>query len=176
MGERRPMLLKPLRRTVADARLFAIQAHVGQLDKAGDPYWRHLSRVSQRVVGYFSDDAWSSVEFDEAVQIAWLHDVIEDTEYRADDLLDEGFHRRIVDGVKLLSKPRGCLRYMDWIEHVAMLADLPTILVKIADVEDNSDPARLALLPAETRARLEKKYGAALPVLRAAAERLGWKG
>jgi hypothetical protein len=53
---------------------------------------------------------------------------------------------------------------------------LRAILVKLADVEDNSDPERLALLPEETRARLLRKYEPAKEVLRAAARQKGWQG
>jgi hypothetical protein len=37
--------------------------------------------------------------------------------------------------------------------------------VKLADVEDNSDPARLARLPAAMRERLTQKYARAIRVL-----------
>jgi hypothetical protein len=42
--------------------------------------------------------------------------------------------------------------------------------VKMADLSDNADPARLAALPAETAARLSAQYGAALARLRQALE------
>lgn len=166
------MVLEPLRRTAADARAFAYAVHKGQVDKAGRPYTTHLVMVHERLVGKLPGlphELW-----DKAQQISWLHDVIEDTEYTADDLRAEGFSWTVIHGVMALTK-HGTGSYMDTINRIAFFEDLHTILVKIADVEDNSDPARLALLPAEIRARLEKKYGAALPVLKAAAERLGWK-
>lgn len=178
MPERRPMVLEPLRRTAEDARGFAFVAHHAQRDQAGEPYVEHVFRVATAVgrMMFQRGHATNSRQLDEAVQIAALHDVVEDTEYTADDLLAEGFACHVVDGVKLLSRPKACsLSYLEWIEYIATLGEIPEILVKIADIEDNSDPARLALLPAETRARLEKKYGAALPVLKAAAEQLGWK-
>jgi len=151
----RPLILPPLRRTVADAREFAWAMHKSQKDKAGLPYLGHLERVQARLLAML--DKVHDIQRSEARQIAWLHDVIEDTPYTADDLLDEGFHRDVVNAVKLLSKPPGCLRYLDWIGHIAELGTLPTILVKIADIEDNSDPERLALLDEPTRERLKKK-------------------
>ena len=174
----RPLILPPLRRRMADAQRFAYEAHKGQVDKAGRPYFEHLRRIHSRLLRLMDgvpEERWDDVLQGGLLQIAYLHDVIEDTPYTATDLLEEGFHRRVVASVKLLSKPPGCRRYLDWIEHIAELGDLPTILVKIADIEDNSDPERLALLDEPTRERLKKKYGAALPILKEAAARMGWR-
>lgn len=170
----RPLVLPPLKRTGRDAEVFAKAVHDGQADKAGRPYWRHLKAVSilaNDKLPWHASDAFA----DRVDQIAWLHDVIEDTEYTAKDLLDEGFHRTVVAAVEALTKPKGCLRYLDWIEHIGMTAELPAILVKLADNEDNSRPERLALLPPETADRLRAKYASARPVLVAAAERYGWR-
>jgi hypothetical protein len=167
----RPLILPPLPgRTMHDARSFAYVAHRGQIDKARRPYVTHLARVHERLIDML--DGLSHEIWDDLIQIAYLHDVINDTPYTADDLLNEGFRRNVVDGVKLLSKPPGCRRYLGWIGHIVEIGTLPTILVKIADIEDNSDPERLALLDEPTRERLKKKYGAALPILKEAAARL----
>jgi (p)ppGpp synthase/HD superfamily hydrolase len=111
----------------------------------------------------------------ELVQIGWLHDVIEDTPYTASDLTTEGFSNDVVMRVVALSKPDNGLLYLDWIRHLAANAPLPVILVKISDIEDNTDPERLALLDGSKRTHLEAKYGTALSILQAAAARLGWK-
>ena len=39
------------------------------------------------------------------------------------------------------------------------------LAVKLADIEDNTDPERLALLDEGTRSRLEKKYAKAIAAL-----------
>jgi len=51
---------------VARARMLALEAHAGQVDKAGHPYIGHVGRVAAAVRGD-----------DEAEAVAWLHDVIE---------------------------------------------------------------------------------------------------
>ena len=169
----RPLILPPLRRNCFAARTVAETLHRGQKDKAGRPYMGHITRVHDRLVDLLEglpNDQW-----DEARQIAWLHDVIEDTPYTVVDLALEGFSNDVVMGVDALSKPGGRLPYLDWINHLATTAPLAVILVKIADIEDNSDPERLALLDEPTRERLTAKYGAALPILKDAAARLGWR-
>lgn len=52
---------------VALARTLATEAHAGQMDKAGQPYIGHVSRVAAAVRGD-----------DDAEVVAWLHDVAED--------------------------------------------------------------------------------------------------
>lgn len=164
----RPLILPPLRRTWKNARDFAHSAHEGQFDKAGTPYIEHCHRVHGKLVGLMG--GLPRDQQDRAIQIAYLHDVIEYTPYDEDDLRREGFVPDVVKGVEMLSHPGTSCRA--WIEWLAAHAPLPVILVQIADIEDNSDPERLALLDELTRERLKKKYGAALPILKEAAARL----
>lgn len=170
----RPRILPPMTRTWEEASRFAKTVHAGQVDKAGQPYWKHLKRVEALAFDKLPFDA-SDEETGHVSQIAWLHDVLEDTPYTADDLLDEGFSRHVVDAVKALTKPSPHARYHDWIEHLGMTATLPAILVKLADNEDNSDPKRLALLSPDQAERLEQKYAKARVILIAAAEKHGWR-
>ncbi|KQP52972.1 hypothetical protein [Methylobacterium sp. Leaf106] len=177
------LILPPLRRTAADAERFARVVHAGQFDKAGQPYIRHLERVAARTERYFAAHFEHRLRrWDEAIQLAWLHDILEPDPrpfgpVTRERLEQEGFDEDVVVKTVFLGQPPSGGSYLEKAQTFAIWysTDLHTLLVKIADVEDNSDPARLAHLPAETRARLEKKYGAALPVLKAAAERLGWK-
>jgi len=174
----RALILSPLRRTASDAQRFASIVHEGQVDKAGRPYVEHLNRVDARVLLVLSPGCpfWSDEEVDEARQIAWLHDGVEDTSITAQDLIAEGFSPSVVSSVLMLTRHDPSTRYSIWVQEITEQSRLPTILVKLADVEDNSDPERLALLPEETRDRLLKKYEPAKEVLRAAARRKGWQG
>lgn len=169
----RPLLLPPLRRTEDDARRFAFIAHLYQEDKAGHPYWHHLDRIATRLAA--STRELGDRKRDEALQIAWLHDVIEDTGYDEAHLSREGFSNDVIAGVSALTKAHSSVTYATFIDTIAQHGSLPAILVKIADIQDNSDPERLALLDEPTRERLKAKYAAALPVLQQAAARLGWK-
>lgn len=181
----RDLILPPLRRSRGDAALFAGVAHRGQTDKAGNPYEAHPKRVARetlRELVKYAERAVGSVEVDEACQIAWLHDVLEDTPYTAEDLYREGFSPTVVGGVQLLTRKDGVsaggqrVTYDEWIRWLCEVAPLPVILVKMADIEDNSDPERLALLSESTRDRLAKKYAGAADLLREAARKKGWQG
>jgi (p)ppGpp synthase/HD superfamily hydrolase len=66
---------------VRKAAHLAAKAHAGQLRKYGDvPYIIHPMRVAGRLT--LLDDAT-----DEMIAAGWLHDVIEDTTFSADDIL-----------------------------------------------------------------------------------------
>ncbi|EFV14353.1 HD domain-containing protein [Segniliparus rugosus] len=126
-------------------------AHAGQTDKAGEPYTGHLSRVAARL----------ETEGPEAVAAGWLHDAIEDTSTTRADLLNAGIPERVVRVVELLTrtgKP-------DDEYYAAIKNDQSALAVKLADLADNTDPQRLAALPAERQAKLRTKYAKAYRAL-----------
>ena len=138
---------------VARAEAFAFAAHAGQLDKAGADYIDHPRRVAERVIkeGY-------GAEF---VAAAWLHDVVEDHRPRIDfDLLRRaGFPPSVVEAVDALSKRVGPVagEKEDHAVAVERACQNPiALVVKAADVADNSDPGRLAKL-AELPRKLERQ-------------------
>lgn len=76
------------------ARDLAHRAHEGQVRRDGvTPYIRHPEAVVQRVAG---DPA--------AETIAWLHDVLEDTDLTEADLREAGLPEEVVEAVRLLTK------------------------------------------------------------------------
>lgn len=95
--------------------------HEGQL-YAGFPYWYHLSDV-MRSVSYLNSE-------DEVWAIAWLHDIIEDTEATAQTLWEAGLTRRVIDAVICLTKVEG-ESYDDYIKKVRSNPD--ALLVKKHD-------------------------------------------
>ena|SRR2546425_2014269 len=106
----------------------AIERHRGQVDKAGKPYLGHLLCVAARV----SDEG-------DAILVAVLHDILEDTPTTPAELLDFGFPPEIVDAVVVLTKdPESS--YMENIAHVK--TNRLAKKVKIADLMDNLDPSR----------------------------------
>ena len=90
--------------------------------------------------------------------MAWLHDVMEDCGLGELDLMAAGMPREVVAAVEAVThrphEPR-----TDYYARVRA-NDLARV-VKLADVADNSDPARLADLDEPTRARLTAKYAKA---------------
>lgn len=125
------------------AQAIAIRAHEGQVDKSGHPYIGHPARVAQRVRG---DDA--------AEIVAWLHDVVEDTEVSLGDLRRQ-FPGFVVAAVDAMSKRPG-EQPDDY--YLRVRGNPIARAVKLADIADNMDPARSALLDAATRHRLAAKY------------------
>jgi len=135
---------------VARARDLAHRAHAGQVDKAGRAYIEHVERVAAAV----SDDP-------EAEAVALLHDVLEDCEPFEREFWD-GFPAAVTGPVEKLSRWPG-LRPLDYYERVRRCPI--AIRVKLADIADNSDEARLALLDDKTAARLRRKYANARKAL-----------
>jgi (p)ppGpp synthase/HD superfamily hydrolase len=136
--------------TVEHAIALAARAHEGQLDKAGVPYIFHPIRVMLRMT---TDDERIA---------AVLHDVVEDSGWTLDSLAAEGFNRIVIDAVDALTKRPG-----EDYEAFVLRASVNAIArkVKLADLADNSDPARSADHTETGRARLEK-YRRAAEVLR----------
>ena len=75
------------------AQSIAAAAHKGQVDKAGKPYIMHPAHVA------------ASVQGDAAKAVAWLHDVVEDTDYTVEDIenLFGPKIAQIVDGLTKIS-------------------------------------------------------------------------
>lgn len=129
------------------AKSIATTAHEGQVDKLGVAYIGHPARVAGHAKRLGGSE--------QAVATAWLHDVIEDTDVSAQDLLRQGISSEVVAAVELLSKKDGqsAEEYCQGVRSSEL-----ALLVKEADLADNTDPARTALLDSETRERLAQKY------------------
>lgn len=135
--------------TIALARCLAVHAHAGQVDKAGKPYIEHCQRVADSIL-----DA-------KAKTVAWLHDVLEDTEVTESDLRLL-FDAEIVDAVVAITHPDGERNDVYW----ERIANNPLARqVKIADIHDNLRPERLAPLDFDTVSRLTAKYNKALLII-----------
>lgn len=143
----------------------ASNIHSGQLDKAGRPYIEHVARVLLRVQARGGDHIQQLA--------ALFHDAIEDR-LTAEGLLEAGVPREAVDLVRVLSRREG-EPYTEYVERVARVAR--AVLVKLADLDDNKDPVRLALLPEKEAARLARKYSRATAVLQSSGSPLSlWNG
>ncbi len=105
-------------------------AHYGQTDRGGNAYIEHLKAVA---------DGCSSLT---AKTVGWLHDIIEDTVCKKEDLLAAGFSEEIVDAVVLLTKV-----YDDTFSYENYLSDIKrndlACEVKKADLRNNMDLSRL---------------------------------
>ncbi|AXV10109.1 Guanosine-3',5'-bis(Diphosphate) 3'-pyrophosphohydrolase (plasmid) [Euzebya pacifica] len=124
----------------------ATTAHNGQTDKAGRPYIGHVHRV----LGHLPDDAT-----DDHRVVAALHDVVEDTDVTLDQLRADGLTDTQAAAVDAMTR-RADEPKDDYYRRVA--ANPIALVVKAADIDDNADPARLAVLDPDTRDRLAAKY------------------
>ena len=114
---------------LARAIAIAASAHAEQIDKCGRPYILHPIRVMQRVA-----------EHGVVAQIvAVLHDVVEDTWITLDLLPRMGFTDEVVAGVDAMSRRDG-EEYFAYVERCGR--NRIASLVKLADLDDNSDPVR----------------------------------
>ena len=93
---------------------------------------------------------------------ALLHDVLEDTEATMEELRKRCVPEEVLVLVDALTHRHG-ESYEDYIRRVASVPG--AALVKRADILHNTDPGRLAALDEKTRARLIKKYSAAVDIL-----------
>lgn len=131
--------------TLEDAVAFSAWAHRGQRDKSGTTYILHPLRVML------------SMKTDEERIAAVLHDVLEDTDWTATDLLNLGCSSAVVEAVEYLTRQNG-ESYEDFIERVNKhpLARK----VKRADLEDNMNIHRLQALTDGDLQRLRKYHHA----------------
>jgi (p)ppGpp synthase/HD superfamily hydrolase len=129
----------------------AAKGHRGQYDKAGKPYILHPLRVMV------------SLETEEEMICAVLHDILEDTEITANDLLEEGFDQKIIDAILSVTKRDDDKDYFDFV----MRAKSNPIgrKVKIADLNDNLNIARIPNPTTEDFDRIQK-YRKALHILK----------
>ncbi len=132
----------------------ASAAHLGQFDKAGEPYITHPLRLFQRAAS------------PEERIVAVLHDVIEDTDWTLAALADEGFSPAVLAALDALTR-RSEESYEAFIDRV-LTSPLAT-RVKRLDLEDNLNAARLTAVGPKEIERISR-YVPALARVRAAIE------
>lgn len=153
---------------VALAQEVAAAAHRAQVDKAGLDYIDHPRRVAANTETLAKKAGMPREAVDTATAAAWLHDVVEDTE-TGEAKLREDFPTEIVDAVMAVTKRSG---ESPETYFTRVRANRIAGIVKTADLADNTDPARQALLDEDTRARLARKYRRAYELLGVAPETL----
>lgn len=166
---------------VERAKELAHRAHAGQEDKAGRPYIEHVARVAERVredgrcqnedcnsrgkivhweTAHCGDPSCCSPATspcqacDEAEAVAWLHDCMEDAPWSEEEIRCN-FPIAISLAVAAITRWRWHSAGV-YYEHVS--ANPLALRVKLADIADNADESRLALLDEKTAARLRRKY------------------
>ncbi|CAJ36424.1 bifunctional (p)ppGpp synthetase/guanosine-3',5'-bis(diphosphate) 3'-pyrophosphohydrolase [Methanocella arvoryzae] len=143
--------------SLEDVIILATQSHKGQRDRADLPYILHPLRVMMEM-----DPA-----DEDAMIVAVLHDVVEDTSVTLSDLQSKGYPDNIVDALDCLTKRtnpaeagsgvydiNGKERYSYYIRRIKQ-NPLAT-KVKIADLRHNSDLGRLRKVESWDLKRLDR--------------------
>ncbi len=138
-------------RLVQTAKLISRLAHRGQFDKSGKPYYLHPQTVAQRVT------------LPKEKVVAYLHDVLEDTDVREEELC-EIFGEEIVEALVLLTHREG-VAYLDYVR--SLRGNALARSVKLADLSHNMDLSRIEHPTQKDFDRIETKYKPALAILEA---------
>ena len=106
----------------------ALEAHLGQVDKQGKPYFNHVLKVSKR---------YKTLE---GQIVGILHDVLEDCkEWTPVRLIESGIPAKLVETLKILTRLK-CEKYETYIDRIK--TDPLAIEVKLADLKHNMDWTR----------------------------------
>ena len=127
----------------------SFKAHKDQLDKNGIPYVYHPFHLAEQM------------NTEETVVAALLHDVVEDTDYTIQDIIEMGFPKSVTDALTLMTHDES----VPYLEYVVRLKENPIArAVKLADLRHNSDLSRLDTVDEKAIARTEK-YKKAIAIL-----------
>ena len=127
--------------TLERAVAIAAEAHSGQVDKAGAPYILHPLRL-MFAVGTLEERI-----------VAVLHDVIEDSDWTAAALQEEGFSDEVLAALDAVTR-RESESYDEFVARAGR--DPVARVVKLADLRDNSDLSRIESPTEKDHLRVEK--------------------
>ena len=122
------------------AKAICREKHAGHVDKCEEPYYLHPFAVADAVDG------------EKAKTVAYLHDVVEDTDATLNWLLEQGFPQDVVDAVDAITRRDG-EDYFDFVKRAGENEIARS--VKIADLQHNLDPNRHGATP-QMRAKYER--------------------
>lgn len=140
-----------MNRQVEMAHKIAKKAHKSQFDRAGEPYFNHAIAVASMVQG------------DAAKAVAYLRDVLEDTDMDYEDLKGYGFDNEVLEAVAILTRSPNT-EYCSYIASIKARDNKLAIEVKKADLRHNMDMTRLKKITKKDVIRQEK-YLMALALL-----------
>ena len=120
----------------------AVEAHRGQVDKAGCEYVEHPLRVMA-----------SGRTLEEKI-VGVLHDVVEDSEWTFARLEAEGFSADVIDALRCVTKLSDSEPYDKFIARIKK--NPLAVAVKLNDLADNMDIRRLPYISEKDVKRLKK--------------------
>jgi (p)ppGpp synthase/HD superfamily hydrolase len=118
--------------TVANAAALAFHMHAGKVDKLGRDYVNyHLVPVAAEVGGVMLERGTPAEDVDHVFIVAWLHDILEDTEMTFEELQAIAGERVAID-VHILTRDKG-ETYAEYIESI-----LPWHIPRMVKMADNT--------------------------------------
>lgn len=135
---------------VKKAMIISYNAHNGTFDKSGMPYVFHPAHVAE------------SMTDEDSICAAFMHDIVEDTDYTLEDIKKEGFNDNVVNAIDAITRRAG-EDYFDYIRRVKLNPIAKKI--KLADIEHNSNESRMRMLDESTANSLKQKYEKAKEIL-----------
>jgi (p)ppGpp synthase/HD superfamily hydrolase len=144
------------------AERIVLSAFAGKTDKAGEPYTEHLFRVAKNCGKFLPNQAF----LNDTIIVALLHDLLEDcSNFWKQENLQALFGGSITtDVVKLTKNPKE--EYEAYIDKIgAFSGGIVCKAVKLADLEDNMNLARLKRPLNEKDFERVKKYHKAFLIL-----------
>lgn len=149
---RRRNKLNPQQELLNQAIIWAVQEHEGELDRGGDLQILHPMAVMQAVAPDL-----------DAMTVAILHDVFEDTEASLEALEERGYPKHIVRALELITRePAETPNRRTYKQYIEDLSQDPLARkVKIADTLHNMSDERLNKLAPEERG-IKRRYEKAL--------------
>lgn len=133
--------------SIEDALRIALEAHEGQKDLDGNPVILHPMTVA--VAGRNREEQVAGL----------LHDVVEDTDFTFDKLLQRGVDDTIVDAIRLLTHTKD-MTYEEYINRIATSGNEIAIRTKYNDLCHNLKRGR-----AGGHAKLVAKHEKALVIM-----------
>jgi len=130
----------------------AYEAHNGQYDINGVPYIFHPYHVAEQMTDEIT------------VCVALLHDVVEDTDITFEQL-EHDFPEEVINALRLLTHDDKT-DYYEYIEKIGV--NSVARVVKLADIEHNSDTSRITdknAVSAEKLMHWKRKYSTAKHIL-----------
>lgn len=136
---------------------FIKKAHTGQ-QYGSQPYWTHPRKVAA-----IGKKLFGAKFNNEAVKVAFLHDVVEDTRYTIEQLAKMGYSAEVIEAVGLLTKNKA-LSYKDNIKNIIDSGNKLAVMVKYADNYANFTGDKSTWAP-EKKASSQKKYKSSMDMI-----------
>lgn len=131
---------------------YAYKKHEGQWREGGEPFFNHVNRVAQ-----------NGPQNPVAIAAAYLHDIVEDSRARPEDILFV-FGQEVYDLVMLLTR-NGEETYKDYIKRIVDSGNTTAMRIKLADNEDNLSTCEPGIFPPELEKRLIDRWNMSKKIL-----------